>query len=436
MEVEITSLPNKRKPLFSISSDDSSESSHLNNVSSRSIMGKPTRKKKARAFVANTVAQPKTKPKTSRQTNTNSPKTAVNVSNTYAVLTDNDDENIMNNSDSKKSKTVKIPPIICIDAKYNEMVALLKAAKIDSYSLKYISMGIKVFCTSLSDFESARNSLKNSKIQHFTHDVPSQKSQKFVLAGLPNFPIDEVKGALREMQIDVCDVKKMKTKFESENYALYLLYFNNSTVTLQSLRKIKYILNVAVSWKPYQQARNGPTQCNNCQLYGHGNKNCHLEPRCAKCAGKHQTIACLKHQQPQAEVPSILKCCLCGGLHSSKDRDCPKRMSYINMKLKQGQRPSNTQPRPQPAQSSPAFTSIQKTRSPAVMPNKKFSDWFKPPQQERVIVEPSDELLSNDLLSEMMIELFQGLRSSRTRLDQIQTVTSVVLKYSTISLHD
>lgn len=37
-------------------------------------------------------------------------------------------------------------------------------------------------------------------------------------------------------------------------------------------------------------SKNGPTQCNNCQLHGHGRKNCTLQPRCAKCAGKHEQL--------------------------------------------------------------------------------------------------------------------------------------------------
>lgn len=232
----------------------------------------------------------------------------------------------------------------------------------------------------------------------------------------------------------------MRTKYENENYALFLVYFNNNSMTLQNLRKVKYVLNVSVSWKPYQQARNGPTQCNNCQLYGHGNKNCQLQPRCAKCGLKHQTSSCMKDQQPQPEAPFIPKCCLCGGEHLSKDRNCPKRLSYINMKLKQPKATSSSsiiQSRPQ---SSPLPTKGTTTNSFAtstpVTTNKKYSDWFKSTHhRSEVNTQPSDELLSNDLLAEMMIELFQGLRASKTRLDQIQTVTSVVLKYSNVNNH-
>lgn len=294
-------------------------------------------------------------------------------------------------------------------------------------------MGIKVFCTTIADFEAICKTLKTKNIQYFTHDVVSNKSQKFVLSGLPNFPIEEIKAALLHEGLKINDVKKMRTKSENENYALFLVYFDNSSITLQGLRKVKFILNAVVGWKPYQQARNGPTQCNNCQLYGHGNKNCHLQPRCAKCGLKHHTTTCMKDQQPQLESSFIPKCCLCGGEHSSKDRNCPKRVSYMNMKINQSKsstaRLSNAQPRHQPSPT----RSNESPHSTHVTPNTKYSDWFKQTHRSEVNTQPTDELLSNDLLTEMMIELFQGLRASKTRLDQIQTVAAVVLKYSTIS---
>lgn len=102
-------------------------------------------------------------------------KPVVNTSNTYAVLSDNDDENVVHNDASRKAKPVKIPPIVCIDAKYADMMNMMKDAKILNLSMKYISMGIKIFCTSLNDFETAKRTLTAKEIQHFSHDVASNK---------------------------------------------------------------------------------------------------------------------------------------------------------------------------------------------------------------------------------------------------------------------
>ncbi|KAJ6637015.1 RNA-directed DNA polymerase from mobile element jockey [Pseudolycoriella hygida] len=73
--------------------------------------------------------------------------------------------------------------------------------------------------------------------------------------------------------------------------------------------------------------------------------------------------------------------------------------------------------------------------SAQVTPNKKYSDWFKSTNRNAVDDLPNDDLLPSELLTEMMLEIFQGPRACRTRLDQIQTVASVVLKGVAIAVN-
>lgn len=106
---------------------------------------------------------------TTKSNPTQSPKATVNTSIRYALLTDNEDE--MNTNNSEKSKAVKIPPIICIDAKHDEIIAMLNGANIVNFNLKYISMGIRCFVSTLSDFGKVCEVLKNRQKQYFTHDA-------------------------------------------------------------------------------------------------------------------------------------------------------------------------------------------------------------------------------------------------------------------------
>lgn len=131
----------------------------------------------------------------------------------------------------------------------------------------------------------------------------------------------------------------MRIKNDHQNYALFLVYFANKSIKLQELRSNKYILNVVISWSPYIPSKKGPTQCNNCQLHGHGSKNCNLPPRCSKCGGKHESNACLRDQFSLPE--QLYVCCLCGNAHSSRDRNCPKRIDYIKMKLSRSSTKTN-----------------------------------------------------------------------------------------------
>lgn len=109
------------------------------------------------------------------------------------------------------------------------------------------------------------------------------------------------------------------------------------------------------------------------------------------------------------------------------------------MKLNQTK---SSKPRQNPQRSHQSFTPpAVSTRSIPVTTNKKYSDWFQHGERSEARATeptgpPNDDLLSHELLTEMMIELFKGLRSSKTRLDQIQTVASVVLKYMHMSNND
>lgn len=365
--------------------------------------------------------------------------------NKYAILSDIDSDDEMNvnlatlASKCKSPEKVKIPPIVTIDMKIDDIKKLLSDMEVVNFNLKYISLGIKIFCTSLNDFNKVCGKLNESKLKYFTHDVQGNKLAKFVLSGLPNMPIEDVKAGLTEAKINFTDVKMMRTKNENPNHALFLVYFASKSTTLQVLNQTKYILHVVIKWSTYVQARNGPTQCNNCQLYGHGVKNCHLPPKCAKCGRSHPTNSCTKDQQ--TDVAFTPTCCLCAQPHSSKSRDCPKRLEYIQMRMKQSKQQRESKPVPNNAQRNQSNTNFNPRffTSKKVNSQQKYSDWFKSPNpnlqssaDKRSNSEQlSDELLSNEVLLKMMKELFVSLRSCRSKFDQLEAVTGIVLKYST-----
>lgn len=372
----------------------------------------------------------------SEQTNTKS--SATTTFNAYAELTDNEEEIDLQSTPIIK---IKIPPIVVINMKHDQIKDFMAKSSITNYNLKYISLGIKILCKSVEDFNTTTKNLQHIKSEYFTHDIPSQKTTKFVLSGLPNIPIDQVKEGLTAANLKFLDVKKMHTKRDCEDFALFLIYFDNKSMKLQDLKQIKYILNVVVKWQPYIPSKNGPTQCNKCQLHGHGSKNCTLTPRCAKCAGKHETISC---QISTEEL--IYKCCLCGDQHSSRDRQCPKRVNYIQMKLKQSSKNSNIHNiSPNPKEQ---FDYENKTMFPAlkVPKSQKFSNWFtnfntnsnytntqhyiNPPSHHTPSSHNENEtLFSTETLLQLTTELINNLKNCQTKLDQFQVITKLAIKY-------
>lgn len=382
-----------------------------------------------------------------KQKVSNTPSKALSTNNRYAILTDSEDEIVVAQPTLSK---VKIPPIVVINANNTNIKELMNAISVQNYNLKYISMGIKILCSNLDDYNASIRGLKNAKIEFYSHDVPSQQFMKFVLSGLPDLSVDEVKTGLQLAQIRFVDVKKMHTKGDNKNYALYLVYFANKSTKLSELKTCKYILNIVVSWSPYIASKKGPTQCNNCQLHGHGSKNCNLPPRCSKCGGKHESAACLRDHFPQPEKPFV--CCLCGDAHSSRDRSCPKRIDYIKMKLNRSSNKPNHSNQQTPSeqrskqQASYQQRSLQQLshqqqfiRSDSEFPalkvhqGRKFSDWFAQSQPNAPPTEAysnvNEELFTPQQLLELTTELISNLKACRTKMDQFQVITKLAIKY-------
>lgn len=366
----------------------------------------------------------------SKQNSTNTNAKALSVTNRYAVLTDNENEMDVISQPPPK---IKIPPIVVSSASYAEISAFMGKINVKDYNLKYISMGIKILCHSLDDYNASVNGLKENKVQFYSHDIVSQQNMKFVLSGLPDLTIDEVKTGLQSANIQFVDVKKMRTRSDNKHYALYLVYFANKSTKLSELKAIKYILNIVVTWSPYIASKKGPTQCNNCQLHGHGSKNCNLPPRCSKYGGTHASSECLRFQYPLPEQLPEFVCCLCGNAHLSRDRKCPKRIDYMNMKI------SRTSNKPKHSVNNSSRSSQQQsfTRNESEFPalkvqqGRKFSDWF--PTSQPVLppmnVNTSEDLFSPQQLLELTTELISNLRTCRTKLDQFQAITKLAIKY-------
>ncbi|KAF7336268.1 hypothetical protein MVEN_02175000 [Mycena venus] len=98
-------------------------------------------------------------------------------------------------------------------------------------------------------------------------------------------------------------------------------------------RCISQTLAIESSLCPTHQYEEPPTQCYNCQQYGHTQHQCKDKtPTCARCSGPHRTSACpcatsktkcaagkrCDHFSP--------RCAVCKGSHTSYHRDCPTRI--------------------------------------------------------------------------------------------------------------
>lgn len=186
------------------------------------------------------IIQKKKEPNLIVKTNKIDPTTSTPTFNPYAELTDNESEIEIQTAPTVK---LKIPPIVVINMQHSQITSFMQKIVIINYNLKYISLGIKILLNTISDFNITINNLKLIKAEYFSHDIPSQKTTKFVLSGLPNLTIEQVKQGLTSANLKFVDVKKMRTRHERDDFALFLVYFDNKVIKLQELKQIKYVFN-------------------------------------------------------------------------------------------------------------------------------------------------------------------------------------------------
>ncbi|XP_065075675.1 uncharacterized protein LOC135699362 [Ochlerotatus camptorhynchus] len=163
------------------------------------------------------------------------------------------------------------------------------------------SVGKKIMCSSLQQYKPIGDLLKNSTV---------------VLRGLPSYEAVTVKDELVRLRL--------------KPEALHLMvHFTKGSTTLPALKiNIRNPFQVIIYWESYKPQHRDVTQCTSCLSFGHGTKNCHMKPRCDKCAMAHSMATCAQADDTE------LKCVNCGGTHRATSRDCPKRTKYINIRKK------------------------------------------------------------------------------------------------------
>lgn len=110
-----------------------------------------------------------------------------------------------------------------------------------------------------------------------------------------------------------------------------MLNFTRLNFDFNALKTITGVFNVRVRWSSYKR-RSGPTQCSNCQIFGHGNNNCNLPTVCSLCGEGHHQTECI-HLGPYEEgIYAAIKCSNCNGNHAANSLQCPRREEFRSMR--------------------------------------------------------------------------------------------------------
>lgn len=367
--------------------------------------------------------------------------------NRFAILQNEEENQTKTPSGESKSNSaenasevnkLKIPPIVLLNKTAEFARTLIK--QLDStftYTIKLASIGVKIIATSEQESQSLRELLIKNNCEFFTYLDKHSRPLKIVLSGLHQMPAIELYEELRNLQIHCEDVKLMKLKFKRyEEQSNYLLYFRKGTVKLSELRKTRTIFNTIVKWDFYKKPFNTFTQCRNCQMFGHGQNNCNVKPKCALCSGSHLTSECTN--------PDVTKCTNCGGNHKAYSQTCPKRLEYISLReklrLKNSDAP-RTRTTTTTKQYEPAAPANDTTNFPQLTTRKQVTaNTNKPalastttnvwvPSPPQLCPTTSNELFSPEELIKITTELITKLRLCKTKEEQFQVVTTLAIQY-------
>ena len=292
-----------------------------------------------------------------------------------------------------------------------------------NYSIRKISIGLKLFCSSKNDFDKMCQTL-NGNYEHFSYAAKEDKPFKALLFGLELEDPAILHRKLVALGLECTDVKCVTKKTQYGSYVIYVVYLKRKSITIKELRqKYDSIDYIKVKWDYQTTRKNHITQCYNCQMFGHGSSHCKVKTFCANCAGEHHTRDCKE---------ATVKCANCSGPHKSTDETCPSKAQYKN--IKERNKPVFKRQTYQQTNNNNKYQ--QSTSYNSLFPNNLLQNapsrnvWTN----QREVTQntnsvANDELFSAQQLQILTTELINNLRSCKSKLDQFNVITNLAFKF-------
>lgn len=192
---------------------------------------------------------------------------------------------------------------------------------------------IKLSCPDEVAFRSVQSFLRSNpdKVGFHTHALPSQRTLKIVIKGIPlDITDEEITEELRLNGFEPTFIRAFSKN--GHRIPLHMVTLANIE-TAKDIYSINKLFFINVKIEPYRSP--GPAQCYKCQNFGHSSLQCGHSSRCVKCGETHASNSCVK---PLEVTP---KCCNCGGAHTANYRGCPFYINLLKQKEPQPRNPKN-----------------------------------------------------------------------------------------------
>ena len=245
----------------------------------------------------------------------------------------------------------KPPPITVSDIRISELKKSMSELELSSNDIyfKLIRDDVQVFVSNVDDFKKIRDHFQKNDYHYNTHPLKDDKNVKVCLFGLPEVSIDELKVELKNYNLVPHDIKTI-IPIKGGGSRIYVLFFKrHDGIKISTLRTITGIANIRVRWEYYSPRKHTPTQCARCQAFGHGQAFCNRPFKCVSCGMDHDSKSCParkpvpkkdpKDPDTKPRVPdNLVKCCNCGGNHTSNWSRCKFRIAY-QQRIQQSRKP-------------------------------------------------------------------------------------------------
>lgn len=267
-----------------------------------------------------------------------------------SMSSDNDDNgpaHAAKENNNTRSKERRPPPIYCLGHLADDIDELLEGQQ---YCLKLGKAAVQVITLNKKSFVGVKKILHENRINFYTFNPGEDVPVKIVLQGYKDREISELEDHLSDANVRPREIKILSRKSTvTGTHTLYLLYFDRGTVKLQDLRRIKTLDGFWVTWRYYAKHPSDAAQCHRCQKFGHGSRNCNLQPRCVKCGEPHLSEECSLPRKAElgdnaGQLKARVKCANCKGNHTSNYRGCISRKSYLEELEKRKKKAASTRP--------------------------------------------------------------------------------------------
>jgi hypothetical protein len=149
-------------------------------------------------------------------------------------------------------KPSKPPPITVTQLNIVELEEKLQLFSIDKSEIKFrlTKYGTKVFVNTNESFQKLKSFFLANNIQFYSHTLKEDRHTKFVLYGLPELEISDIKNELNALNFHPEDIKKLTIKEQKYDFHCnYILYFKKSQkIKISDIRSVHSLFNLIVRW--------------------------------------------------------------------------------------------------------------------------------------------------------------------------------------------